>query len=140
MSFTCFNSPEEAESAFYTAFEKGDVEAMMNVWLDADYIECIHPMSHRLMGLTAIRDSWQDIFSSSGEIEFQTVDTRRITHRDLAVHIVVEHLRVNGDQQVQILATNIYEKNSSGWHMILHHASPAPHEKSEPEDSNQTLH
>lgn len=138
MNLISFSSPEEAENAFYTAFEKGDLEAMMHVWLDADYIECIHPMSHRLMGLTAIRDSWQEIFSSNGDIQFQTVDTRRITHRDLAVHIVVEHLQVNGSQQVQILATNIYEKSTSGWHMILHHASPAP--RNETEESSQTVH
>ena len=128
MSKPVFNDPEDVEKAFYRAFESSDLEAMMQVWLDADYVECIHPMSHRLMGIVAIRDSWQEIFGHNSEVEFETVDTRRIEHRDLAVHIVNEHMLVNGNKRVQILATNIYEKTDTGWRMILHHASPAPKE------------
>lgn len=126
MSEMFYHCPEDAEEAFYKAFETADLDAMMNVWLDADYVECIHPMSHRLMGITEIRDSWQEIFKNSADIQFETVETRQIMHKDLAVHIVNEHLRVKGTQQVQVLATNIYEKTSQGWRMILHHASPAP--------------
>ena len=121
-----FTEPQDVENAFYKAFETSDLEAMMQVWLDADYVECIHPMSHRLMGTIAIRESWQEIFNNNSAVEFQTVDTRRIEHKDLAVHIVNEHMLVDGDKRVQILATNIYEKTPDGWRMILHHASPAP--------------
>ena len=128
MSKTGFSDPQDVENAFYKAFEAADLEAMMHVWLDADYVECIHPMSHRLMGLAAIRESWQEIFSNSANVEFETIDTRRIEHKDLAIHIVNEHMLVNGSKHIQILATNIYEKTASGWHMILHHASPAPRE------------
>lgn len=133
-----FSSPEDAEQAFYQAFENADLEAMMGVWLDADYIECIHPMSHRLMGQSAIRDSWSEIFTDRATIEFETVDTHRITHKDLAIHIVNEILLVNGSKRVQLLATNIYEKTVHGWYMILHHASPAP--KGEQAASPPTVH
>ncbi|MDH5444054.1 MAG: nuclear transport factor 2 family protein [Gammaproteobacteria bacterium] len=121
-----FSEPDEVELAFYKAFETSDLDAMMQVWLDADYIECIHPMSHRLMGVHAIRESWQEIFNNNADVEFETVDTRRIKHKDLAIHIVNENLLVNGEKRVQVLATNIYEKTPDGWRMILHHASPAP--------------
>lgn len=127
-----FTDPEDVENAFYRAFESSDIEAMMQVWLDADYVECIHPMSHRLMGIAAIRESWQEIFTNNAEVKFETVDTRRIEHKELAVHIVNEYMLVDGKKQVQILATNIYEKTPSGWHMILHHASPAPKESIPP--------
>lgn len=126
MTDIIYPSPEDVEKAFYKAFETADLEAMMLVWLDADYVECIHPMSHRLMGLNAIRDSWQQIFVNSEEIRFETVETRQIKHNELAIHVVNEHLRVKGEQIVQVLATNIYEKTPQGWRMILHHASPAP--------------
>lgn len=126
-----FSEPQDVENAFYRAFETSDLEAMMQVWLDADYVECIHPMSHRLMGIAAIRNSWQEIFNNKAEVEFETVETRRIKHKDLAVHIVNENLLVNGKKRVQVLATNIYEKTPHGWRMILHHASPAPMESSQ---------
>ena len=134
-----FNNPEEAENAFYKAFEKADIEAMMHVWLDADYVECIHPMSHRLMGISAIRESWREIFANEAEIAFETVDTRRIQHSDLAIHVVNEQLLVNGEKRVQILATNIYEKTQAGWRMILHHASPAP-KGEQPKANTPTVH
>ncbi len=126
MTEVVFSCPEDAETAFYKAFETADLAAMMRVWLDADYVECIHPMSHRLMGITAIRDSWRDIFKNNTDIEFETVETRRIKHRDIAIHVVNENLLLKGKQRAQILSTNIYEKTATGWHMILHHASPAP--------------
>ena len=128
MSNTVFSDPQEVENAFYKAFETADLNAMMQVWLDADYVECIHPMSHRLMGLAAIRESWREIFNNNANVEFDTVETRCIEHTDLAIHIVNEHLLVNGSKRIQILATNIYEKTPAGWRMILHHASPAPRE------------
>lgn len=134
-----FSSPEDAENAFYHAFETADLDAMMRVWLDADYVECIHPMSHRLMGIAAIRDSWREIFRNNSGIEFETVDTRRIKHTDLAIHVVNEHLLVNGNKRVQILATNIYEKTPEGWRMILHHASPAPR-PAKAAGANPTVH
>lgn len=127
MSEIVFASPEEAEDAFYKAFETADIETMMRVWLDADYVECIHPMSHRLMGIDEIRESWQEIFSNKdNDIHFETIETRQIKHKDLAIHVVNENLKMKGNQTTQILATNIYEKTADGWHMILHHASPAP--------------
>ena len=129
MSDHYYSSSEEAENAFYKAFEKADLNAMMTVWLDEDYVECIHPMSERLMGVTAIRDSWQEIFKNSTDVEFETVETRQIKHRGLAVHIVTEHLRTKSGQTAHILATNIYENTSKGWRMILHHASPAPRQQ-----------
>lgn len=129
MSNNSYIEPDDAEHAFYQAFENSDIDAMMHVWLDADYVECIHPMSNRVMGLPAIRESWKEIFQNEAEIEFETVNTRRIEHKDLAIHIVNETLLVNGTQRAQILATNVYEKTGDSWHMILHHASPAPKEE-----------
>jgi len=138
MSKVIFTSPEEAEAAFYQAFEKANLDDMMQVWLDADYVECIHPMSHRLMGVAAIRDSWQEIFRNSAEIQFTTIETRQIKHKDLAIHVVNENLTNQGSQPVMILATNIYEKTATGWRMILHHASPAPHRQ--PTPPSPTVH
>lgn len=126
MTDIVFNCPEDVEEAFYKAFETANLEAMIAVWLDADYVECIHPMSHRLMGIAAIRDSWREIFKNSTDIEFATIETRQIKHKDIAIHVVNENLLVEGQRQIQILATNIYENTPIGWRMILHHASPSP--------------
>ena len=127
MSKTKFPTPSAAEEAFYRAFESSDLDAMMDIWLDADYVECIHPMGHRVVGHTAIRESWQGIFQSPMTIKFEMTDKRTIAHSSLAIHLVNETLTLDeGKKQVQVLATNIYEKTPQGWYMILHHASPGP--------------
>jgi ketosteroid isomerase-like protein len=45
-----------------------------------------------------------------------------------SVHSVVEEIhRPDGDQQeVHIVATNVYVKTAMGWRIVVHHASVAP--------------
>ena len=130
MSKTKFPTSTAAEEAFYCAFESSDIEGMMAIWLDADYIECIHPMGHRIVGLADIRDSWQGIFRSPATVKFEMADKRMIEHSSLAIHLVNEIMMLDeGKKQIHVLATNIYEKTAEGWRMILHHASPGPANK-----------
>jgi ketosteroid isomerase-like protein len=96
MSPVSFATPEDAEVAFYAAFERGDVEAMMTVWAEDDQaIVCVHPLGPVLAGREAVKQSWQTIFARS--------PGRRHT----------------------VIATNAYRFTATGWRMVLHHASPA---------------
>ena len=36
-----FPTPQDAETAFYEAFERGDIAAMMAVWAEADDVVCL---------------------------------------------------------------------------------------------------
>ena len=63
-----YATPIEAEEAFYHAFSHCDLTAMMQIWLDAEHVECIHPGSQRLTGTAAIRYSWQQIFSQGEQL------------------------------------------------------------------------
>ena len=46
-----FPTPDDAESAFYDAFERADLAAMMVVWAEDDDVVCVHPPGPRLTGL-----------------------------------------------------------------------------------------
>lgn len=141
MKKSYFATPADAEAAFYKAFENLDLDNMMSVWLDADYVECIHPMSHRLNGVTEIRDAWVEIFHIASSIKCEALEERRIEHNGLAVHIVNENIIMDeGKRTVSILATNIYEETEEGWAMILHHASPAPKEFNSTDNPPPTMH
>jgi ketosteroid isomerase-like protein len=122
---TRFSTAGEAETAFYQAFEKRDVRAMMDVWSHADDIECIHPLGERLMGVSAVSESWRGILSGSRQLRFRIDHAKRLQAQDLAVHIVYETIFIDGRQQPPVIATNVYRFNGSSWHMVLHHASPA---------------
>lgn len=135
-----FATPTEAEDAFYHAFAKCDLGAMMQVWLDAPHIECIHPGSSRLQGFAAIRYSWEQIFTPGDKLQFQIVRHNCTQAANLAIHSVSELIQSEGSQKAviaEINATNIYELTADGWRMILHHASPA---RAREQTTGSTMH
>ncbi len=71
-----FPTPDDAETAFYDAFERADLAAMMAVWAESDDIVCIHPTGPRLQGFEAVRESWVQIFSGGSQLRVHTADVR----------------------------------------------------------------
>ncbi len=128
MDSPAFPTPQDAEAAFYVAFEKADLEAMMAVWSDDEDIVCIHPMGPRLHGYPAVRQGWQRLFAGDGRMRFQLSAAQRFQSPLLAVHVVQENILLGGNPKPQppLVATNIYQLTGRGWRMILHHASPSP--------------
>lgn len=120
-----FASAAEAEAAFYHAFETADVVAMMAVWEPSDDIECIHPLGERITGLQDVDASWRRILSRSGRMQFSLGDIKCFADERLVTHILYENITIDGTRQPAVIATNVYRFDGSGWHMILHHASPA---------------
>jgi uncharacterized protein (TIGR02246 family) len=141
-----FPTPEEAENAFYEAFERADLAAMMAVWLERDDVVCIHPQGPRLVGFEAVRESWAQIFAGGSQLRLRTTDVHIYDGQTVAVRSVVEQLAPPGRAEAThtILATNVYELTDGGWRMTVHHASPpAEPEKPQVEESappSHTLH
>ncbi|MEE4377923.1 MAG: nuclear transport factor 2 family protein [Candidatus Competibacteraceae bacterium] len=129
MTNPCFATSFAAESAFYAAFEAADVDAMMLVWENSELITCIHPLGAPLQGMIQLRASWQQIFATGTRLRFRIININTVTQNDLAIHVVYETITVvNAAEQPRqpIIATNIYSRKPEGWHMVSHHASPAP--------------
>jgi ketosteroid isomerase-like protein len=127
MSETHYETPQEAEAAFYAAFIKRDVNAMMEVWAADDNISCIHPLGQILVGRAAIRESWESIFRNSPEMQIMINGRSRGHDGAFAIHVVEEHVRVaNEAPGTPMHTTNVYHLTDTGWRMVLHHASPSP--------------
>lgn len=119
-----FSTSEEAEKAFYAAFQQEDLELMMSVWANDEDITCIHPGGNRLEGQTLIRESWEQIFRHENGIKFEINQKKVSIESDIAIHHVIESIYMGGELQSEIIATNVYRKSHGCWYMILHHASP----------------
>lgn len=123
-----YSTSEEAEKAFYDAFQQEDLELMMSVWANDEDITCIHPGGNRLDGLKKIHESWEQMFSHENGIKFEINKKRVQIENDIAIHHVIESIYLDGELQSEIIATNIYRKclieSQASWHLILHHASP----------------
>jgi uncharacterized protein (TIGR02246 family) len=128
MKRTIFTTPQEAEAAFYEAFEKADLEAMMAVWADDEDIVCVHPGGVRLSGMAQVREAWRQIFAGGQTLRFRLRQQQSLNGMTLAVHSAYEQISVAGEAQARdpVIVTNIYMRTENGWRMVVHHASPAP--------------
>jgi ketosteroid isomerase-like protein len=142
-----FPTPDDASSAFYDAFERADLPAMMAVWAESDQVVCIHPRGPRLVGFDAVRDSWAQIFASGGRLRLVTTDACVFEGPTIAVQTIVEMVSVQGSQEdpTPVCATNVFELTEGGWRMVIHHASPmtvpeAPEQEEEEPAKAHVLH
>ncbi len=123
-----FPTPQDAETAFYEAFTKSDLDGMMAVWADDDEIFCIHPHGARISGVEQIRESWREIFAGGQTLSFHLREQQFLNGMMLSVHSVYEQITVSGEARPHnpMVATNIYLRTERGWRMVAHHASPCP--------------
>lgn len=121
-----FATPEAAEAAFYDAFARADLQAMMNVWADDESIVCIHPMGPRLVGRQAVENSWRGILAGGPSMRFHITGLHVSRHALVAVHCVQENISHGAQfsQHAVLVATNLYQLTGHGWRLFLHHASP----------------
>ncbi len=121
-----FDSPEEAEAAFYDAIERGDIEALGDVWSRDENIVCIHPGSSRIEGRREVLESFIEMFVDSPSLGFSITDALQTGSDGLVVHLVREEIELDGQVVSVMVATNIYHREDGGWRMLLHHSSYEP--------------
>lgn len=122
-------TPEETEAAFYEAIGRADVDAVMALWADEEDIVCIHPGAPRLVGHASIRSAWESIFEQGG-VQIRPVQLHVTQNMMTSVHNIIEevHRTTSRQQDIHILATNVYMKTPQGWRIVTHHASVVPGE------------
>ena len=122
-----FATPLDVETAFFSAFERADAEAMREVWDTSEDIECIHPLGNRLRG-SAIHTAWKEVFAKADPVVFHVSGRRAFTQDGLTVHLVYADILFQDQktEPLRLLSTNVYRQGNNGWRMVLHHASPAP--------------
>jgi ketosteroid isomerase-like protein len=120
-------SPDDTEAQFYEALQHADIDPLMQVWADDEEVACVHPGGPRIVGLVAIRETFEAMFAR-GPVAAHPERVRRLHSGDCAVHHVLERVQLpaeSGEQRVAwVIATNVYLKTALGWRMVSHHASP----------------
>jgi ketosteroid isomerase-like protein len=144
VSLPVYATPEEAEDAFYRAFERSDLEALMATWATGDDIVCIHPGGDRLVGPADVRESWRRIFGGGVKLTFRQAESIVLDQPDIRVHSVMEEISVAGSGRLsaRVCVTNVFIRTASGWRLWMHHGSnPGSDLASDPVDTPApTLH
>lgn len=134
---------DDIDAAFYEALQSGDIEKLMACWADEDEVVCVHPGGGRLVGLGAIRASFDAMFAN-GTIQARPEKVRRVEVMGGSVHNVLERVDVlteEGPRHAYVIATNVYHKTAQGWRLVAHHASPGtPSEMHEVSETPPVLH
>ena len=128
MSTATFSTPDDAERAFYDAFTRGDLDALMAVWAEDEETVCVHPGGSRFTGLASIRESWRQLFDTGMKFNVRTSHSVCNQSMLMAVHCVLQHITVEGEDTIAppLITTNVYTRGPQGWQLLVHHTSPSP--------------
>lgn len=127
-----FDSPQDAEDAFYDALESGDAEAMARVWESSPDIACLLPMTPLIRGAEVL-EMWRSMFSQGAAFDIQVRHLGWIEGGDLAVHLIEERIALPPDPSggpaepiPPVYASNLFRRSADGWRLVVHQNSPAP--------------
>jgi ketosteroid isomerase-like protein len=126
-----------AHAAFYAAFSNRDMKAMGEAWSKTMPVSCIHPGWDILHGREAVLQSWQGILRNPKSPKVKIHNERVTVCGDTAIVTCVEDL--DGDQFC--IATNVFTRDGSTWHLVHHHGGPANMDPSalEPSEDEKPL-
>jgi ketosteroid isomerase-like protein len=128
-----FDTPQDAEDAFYDALEGGDAEAMARVWESSAEIACLLPMTPLIQG-PEVLEMWRSMFAQGAAFDIQVRHLSWVEGGDLALHLIEERIAAPPDpasgrpgQPVPpVYGSNLFRRGADGWRLVVHQNSPAP--------------
>ncbi len=121
-----FASAEDCARAFYDAFARREIEAIMATWSEDDEIVCGHPGAAPLYGYAAIRAAWDAIFRNNDAMRVEVKDEHWHITVGMAIQFAIEWIYVGDEAQPRgpVFATNTFLRTPLGWRMLSHTAAP----------------
>ncbi|KAJ4954885.1 hypothetical protein NE237_011668 [Protea cynaroides] len=104
---------------FYNIIRERSLPAMSRLWLNADYVKCIHGSGESFTGYDAVMESWQLAFNWAGVV-FQIRDVRTRVFTDMAWVTMKAYVDI---ETGPFNVTNVYEFHNGQWYMVHHHSS-----------------
>ena len=124
-----FETPQQAEDAFYDALEEHDPELMMRVWDESPDIGCLLPMQPFVFG-DDVRKLLRAMLESDMRIDLRIRHLHWVETDEIALHYVQEITDTpdpsGRELAPPVYATNVYRRRDGGWQMLLHQNSPPP--------------
>ncbi|MFE2088137.1 nuclear transport factor 2 family protein [Streptomyces sp. NPDC059460] len=127
---------EQANTAFYEAMERGDLDALSGLWLPGENltISCVHPGWPVLSGRGEVLRSYALIMANTEYIQFFLTDVGVSMTRDTALVTCTENILSGGPAEdggelgplvgQLVVATNVFRRTEDGWKLWSHHGSP----------------
>ncbi|KAI3975604.1 hypothetical protein MKX01_017517 [Papaver californicum] len=105
---------------FYNIIRDRSVPGMGGLWLNADYVKCIHASGEIFSGYDAVMQSWQLSFNWGQGVAFQIRDVKTRVFTDMAWVTMKTYVDV---ETGPFNVTNVYEFHKGQWYLVHHHCS-----------------
>lgn len=118
---------QDANDAFYDAFEALDLDRMAALWDHGKDVFCVHPGSDLILGWGPVRRSWAAIFAATEYLQFIVTDVRARSEAGVVTcteNILTDRSADGGLGAGKAVATNVFAYRDGRWRMTAHHASP----------------
>ncbi|MBI3934077.1 MAG: nuclear transport factor 2 family protein [Acidobacteria bacterium] len=119
----------EANKNFYRALQSLSLEEMESVWLQEDWVRCLHPGWDLLEGWEAVHESWQQIFENTTFLRI-TVGVQSVrVEKSIAWVCCTEKVSSAAEGRFETAyaqATNIFKLLNGTWFLVHHHSSHLP--------------
>lgn len=124
-----YETPQDAEDAFYDALEAASLEALMAVWSDTDDIGCLLPMYPLIRGRQDVTALFTHLFARGQGVPLTVTHLDWVLTDTVAIHHVEEQVippQAGRPPPQPFYATNIYRLQDDGWRLITHLNAPTP--------------
>ncbi|WP_327117316.1 nuclear transport factor 2 family protein [Streptomyces sp. NBC_01341] len=139
---------EQANTAFYEAMERGDLDGLSALWLPGEdlTVSCVHPGWPVLTGRGEVLRSYALIMADTEYIQFFLTDVGVSMTGDTALVTCTENILSGGPAEEGndlgplvgqlVVATNVFRRTPEGWKLWSHHGSPVLADTGEEEDED----
>ncbi|XAR55149.1 hypothetical protein NMG60_11030561 [Bertholletia excelsa] len=107
-------------SEFCNIMRERSAPAMGRLWLNADYVKCIHASGELFTGYNAVMESWRVGFNWEQDVNFQVRDVRVRVSTDMAWVTMKTYFEM---QAMPFHMTNVFELHNGRWYIVHHHSS-----------------
>ncbi|MFJ7947334.1 nuclear transport factor 2 family protein [Streptomyces sp. NPDC096354] len=139
---------EQANTAFYEAMERGDLDELTALWLPGEdlTISCVHPGWPVLTGRGEVLRSYALIMANTEYIQFFLTDVGVSMTGDTALVTCTENILSGGPAEdggelgplvgQLVVATNVFRRTADGWKLWSHHGSPVLADSDDDDDED----
>ncbi|MFE4956358.1 nuclear transport factor 2 family protein [Streptomyces sp. NPDC056653] len=141
---------EQANTAFYEAMERGDLDELSGLWLPGEdlTVSCVHPGWPVLSGRGEVLRSYALIMANTEYIQFFLTDVGVSMTGDTALVTCTENILSGGPAEdggelgplvgQLVVATNVFRRTADGWKLWSHHGSPVLADSDDDDEEEDT--
>jgi hypothetical protein len=122
-----FEAAADTLNAYYAAVAERNLEAVMQLWIDEEFVSCIQADGAHLHGLEKIRAGYALQFNH-GRKHIEALDVRVYDSVGTVVYAAAEIHRGPGETESMVFTTYVMVHEHGRWKIAHVHASTMPAE------------